>query len=185
MKENERTLEPDRSRKLLPPRALLLSLLAQIPLVLWSWPLELTRTGVLIGVGVLILGVVLNVWSERLFRNSGVGVCPFSAVQSLVNQGPYRFTRNPMYLGLVLVSASACLITGLQTNLWAVAALAVWLHFRFVLREEDFLTERLGVSYLAYASRIPRWLGLPGPRVVETATMNQAVEPPEVAMRDL
>jgi protein-S-isoprenylcysteine O-methyltransferase Ste14 len=110
-------------------------------------------------------GVVLNVWAERLFRKSGVGVCPFSPVPNLVITGPYRFTRNPMYLGMVLLSASWPLMMGLYWNLWPAAALAAWLHFRFVLPEEEFLRGRLGVSYLEYASRNPRWLGLPGPRV--------------------
>ena len=58
--------------------------------------------------------------------------------------------------------------TGLYVNLWAAVALAVWLHFRFVLPEEDFLRDRLGVDYLAFASRNPRWLGLPGPRAPQT-----------------
>jgi protein-S-isoprenylcysteine O-methyltransferase Ste14 len=114
----------------------------------------------------LAAGVVLNVWAERLFRKSGVGVCPFSPVPTLVSEGPYRFTRNPMYLGMVLLSASWPLMMGLYWNLWAAAALAVWLHFRFVLPEEEFLRERLGVGYLEYASRNPRWLGLPGPRAL-------------------
>jgi protein-S-isoprenylcysteine O-methyltransferase Ste14 len=155
-------------RRLLPPRGLMLSVLIQIPLVLWSWPLEPAGVPALMGVAMLVVGVALNVWAERLFRKSGVGVCPFSPVPGLVSEGPYRFTRNPMYLGLVLESASVPLITGLRLNLWAATALAAWLHFRFVLPEEQFLQERLGVAYLAYASRNPRWLGLPGPRAAHT-----------------
>ena len=168
MNKNEPARGSNGVRKLLPPRALMLSLLVLIPPVFWSWPLEPARPPALLGVAMLVSGVVLNIWAERLFRTSGVGVCPFSPVPSLVKKGPYRFTRNPMYLGLVLISASVPLITGLHVNLWAAAALAAWLHFRFVLPEEEFLQERLGVSYLAYASRTPRWPGLPGPRVTQT-----------------
>ncbi len=93
-------------RGVLPPRALLFSLLAQIPLILWSWPLKPGRLAVFGGVVALGAGAVFNVWAERLFRKAGVGVCPFSATPELVANGPYRLTRNPMYLGMVLISLS-------------------------------------------------------------------------------
>jgi hypothetical protein len=64
-----------------------------------------------------------------------------------------------MYLGMVSISAAAALATGVYLNLVAATVLAVWLHFRFVLPEEEFLRERLGAEYLLYASRNPRWLG--------------------------
>lgn len=65
---------------------------------------------------------------------------------------------------MVFVCASVPFMTGLIPNLCATAALTVWLHFEFVLPEERFLRALFGVGYLAYASRNPRWLGLPGPR---------------------
>lgn len=159
--------ESNARRRLLPPRALMLSLLVQGPLILWSWPLKPAGVAALMGVAMLAGGFVLNIWADRLFRKSGVGVCPFTPVPSLLSDGPYRFTRNPMYLGMVLVGASVPLITGLYLNLWAAAVLAIWLHFRFVLPEEEFLRERLGVEYLLYASGNPRWLGLPGPHLAK------------------
>lgn len=165
MSQNDQSLGSHARPGLLPPKMLLLSLLLQVPPILWLWPPKPARVPALAGVAMLAAGAVLNVWAERLFRRAGAGVCPFSPAPNLVSTGPYRFTRNPMYLGMVLLSASGPLIAGLYWNLWAPAALAVWLHFRYVLPEEQFLRDRLGVDYLAYASRNPRWLGLPGPRV--------------------
>lgn len=164
MKSSEDARKSDKRHRLLPPMGLLLSLLAQLPLIVWSWPLAPVRARALAGLALLAAGVALNICAERLFRRNGVGVCPFSPVPLLLSEGPYRFTRNPMYLGMVLVSASVPFMTGLLPDLWAAAALAVWLHFKFVLPEERYLQGLLGVGYLAYASRNPRWLGLPGPR---------------------
>ena len=177
MSRSEQAGRSDARPRLLPPKALILSLVAQIPFILWSWPLKPARVPALVGAAMLIAGVVLNVWAERLFRKGGVGVCPFSSVPNLVSAGPYRFTRNPMYLGLVLVSASGPLISGSYWNLLPAVVLAVWLHFRFVLPEEEFLRNRLGLGYLEYASRNPRWLGFPGPRLVDPLTTDPSRVP--------
>lgn len=151
------------ARGVLPPRALVISLMAQLPLLYLSWPLAFDRTKVIAGAALLLTGVALNLWADRLFRRNNVGVCPFSRTPVLLAQGPYRWTRNPMYLGLVLVCASPALGTGLHANLAAAAVLLLWLHFRFILPEEAFLREQFGTAYLSYASSRPRWFGLPGP----------------------
>ena len=154
----------------LPPRCLLISILLQVPLTVRFWPLRPAPIAVCLGVALLAAAMVLNIWADRLFHSYGAGVRPFSPVAGLVSQGPFRFTRNPMYLGMVLASASLPLITSLYANFWAPAALAVWLHFRFVLPEEAFLRDLLGAPYLLYANTIPRWLGLPGPRPSPSGT---------------
>ena len=66
-----------------------------------------------------------------------------------------------MYLGLVCISAGTALATGFAANLWAAAALALYLHCGYIVREEAFLREQLGGRYVEYASRTSRWLGLP------------------------
>jgi len=168
MSKCEQVLGSVTRRRLLPPRGLLLSLLVQVPLIVWRWPLRPAGVPALIGVALLAGGVLLNLWADRLFHENGVGVVPFSPVPVLISEGPFRITRNPMYLGMVLISAAFPLMTGLYLNLLSPAVLSVWLHIRFVLPEEEFLRERLGGDYLLYASGYPRWLGLPGPRLAKT-----------------
>lgn len=172
------------NRKFLPPGGLFLSLLVQVPAVLWRWPLRPARAAMLWGMGMLVVGVVLNLWADRLFAKSKVGVRPFSPVPSLVSEGPYRFTRNPMYLGMVLICAGTALMTGLYFNLCAAAVLAVWLHLQFVLPEEEFLQKQLGLVYLSYASRSPRWLGLPGPRLARLDSGSTTVHGPYGGVAD-
>jgi protein-S-isoprenylcysteine O-methyltransferase Ste14 len=169
MNEGEKVRRTETRGGLLPPRALLLSLLVQAPLMIWSWPPKPATVPVLLGVAMLVAGAVLNIWADRLFRKKGVGVCPFSPTPALVREGPYRFTRNPMYLGMVLTSTCAPLLTGVYLNLLPALVLAIWLHVRFVLPEEEFLRYQLGTEYLLYASLAPRWLGLPGPALREQA----------------
>lgn len=161
MNSHEHTHASTECRRPQPPRALLLSILAQVPVSLLLWPPSHSPVPVSLGIAMLTAGSVLNVWSVTLFRKNDTGLCPFSQVNSLVGSGPYRISRNPMYLGLVLISGGVALATGFSWNLWAAAALALYLHYGFVVREEAFLREQFGVRYLEYASRASRWLGLP------------------------
>lgn len=137
------------------------SLLAQIPGVVLSWPLHPSPAAIA-GAGFLAaLGVWLNVAAVRQFNRQGAGVIPFSGVRALARGGPYRFSRNPMYLGLVALSAALAVGTGVWWNVLAAVCFWMWLHFAYVLPEEKFLRERFGAAFDEYARRIPRWLGFP------------------------
>ena len=70
--------------------------------------------------------------------------------------GPYRFTRNPMYLGLVFILAGLVL---LANALWPLILLPVVIVRRAVIdREERYLTAKFGEEYLRYLARVRRWL---------------------------
>lgn len=169
------------STNVLPPKALLVSLVAQAPLAALAWPLAPTSLQAIAGAAMLLGGTVLNVWAERLFRRAGVGVCPFSAAPRMVTSGPYRFTRNPMYLGMVMVSAGAALATGVLPNLVWCGLLGGWLHRRFVLPEEAFLTAKLGAEFERYRAAHPRWLGVPSVRSSADTRDNGGETGPAVA----
>lgn len=155
---NTATSPANRPNMLLPPRGFMLALLSQVPLVAGNWPLHPNSLEMASGAALIAWGVLLNVWAERLFRSAATGVCPFSTATVLVRRGPFRFSRNPMYLGLVAICAGASLATGVLANLWISVALAVWLHHAYVLREEEFMHDRFGAEYEQYTERVPRWI---------------------------
>jgi len=142
----------------LPPKGLLIALAAQLPLLLAGLPLRPPAWAMIAGGVLLLAGAALNVWAERLFKRHGVGVCPFTPVPLLVARGPYRLTRNPMYVGLVCLNAGVALLTGVLANLWSSVALVIWLHYAFVLPEEAFLRQEVGAAFDEYARGVPRWL---------------------------
>ena len=154
------TATPSRYRRssILPPRAFLAALLSQLPLVAADWPLRPAMVEVVAGAVLIMAGAMLNVWSERLFRRAEVGVCPFSPAPVLVVRGPFALSRNPMYLGLVAISAGLAITTGVLANLWITTTLAVWLHYAYVLPEEAFLRDRFVAEFEQYARRVPRWV---------------------------
>jgi protein-S-isoprenylcysteine O-methyltransferase Ste14 len=145
---------------ILPPKGLLIALASQVPLLAATGLRRPTVPELAIGIGLLLLGCVLNVWAERLFRRDDVGVCPFTPVPVLVERGPYRVTRNPMYVGLVALNLSASFLTGVLANIWSSVAFALWLHYAFVLHEEAYLQREQGAAFSEYARHVPRWLPL-------------------------
>jgi protein-S-isoprenylcysteine O-methyltransferase Ste14 len=142
-----------------PPRiAMLLAALA----ALVSWSLHLERLGppvlsfVAPAVGLAGFGLMMLAWWQ--FRRRGVAICPTAATVSLITDGIYRFTRNPMYLGMVLMLLALAMFAG--TVPFYVAALALFgvLNFAFCPYEERKLANIFGPAFRAYRERVPRWL---------------------------
>ena len=94
------------------------------------------------------------------FYRTGQDPEPWKPSPVLIGQGPYRFSRNPMYLGMVLLQISAGVILD---NLWIVLlsgpALLV-VHFTAVKPEERYLAAKFGEAYRDYCALVPRYLGL-------------------------
>lgn len=114
----------------------------------WQW----------IGMALIVAGLLLIFSSLGLFVKADTGVVPFDEARALVTTGFYRFTRNPMYLGMVLILAGAAVKSG-STGAWLPIPLFIAvIHFNFILGEEEFLEEAFGASYLAYKAKVRRWI---------------------------
>ena len=116
----------------------------------WPWSLA--------GVVPLLAGLGLAIWGERHFKRAGTAVRPFAPSSALVEGGPYRFTRNPMYIGLLLVLAGLWLLLGSLSPLLVLPALFLLLHTRFVIPEEAHMARHFGERYQSYRRRVRRWL---------------------------
>ncbi|MBS1840111.1 MAG: isoprenylcysteine carboxylmethyltransferase family protein [Acidobacteria bacterium] len=124
-------------------------------------PLSLVlSSGLRIGAGVLILacGLALGASARILFTRTGQSPIPWKPTPELILQGPYRFTRNPMYLGITLVVIGLGLaLNNLWISLFAAPALLV-VHFIAVLPEERYLAEKFGDSYRSFLAQVRRYL---------------------------
>ncbi|MEL7470034.1 MAG: isoprenylcysteine carboxylmethyltransferase family protein [Pseudomonadota bacterium] len=92
------------------------------------------------------------------FKRAGTHVEPHKPALVLVEDGPYRFTRNPMYLGLLLLHLGVSFIFSLDWGLFVLPVLWVTLHRGVVLREEAYLTAKFGTPYVEFLSRTRRWI---------------------------
>lgn len=112
----------------------------------------------LLGLTPVLGGVALAVAGERQFRRAGTAVLPFSEPSAVVTSGPFAFTRNPMYLGMVTCLIGWAILLGSLSPALVIPLFLGLIHFRFVLREERFMAERLGDAYRAYVARVRRWI---------------------------
>jgi len=110
------------------------------------------------GVLLLIAGLGFIASARTLFTRTGQSPIPWKPSPSLISQGPYRFTRNPMYLGATLVQLGVGLaFNNLWITLFAIPALLA-VHFIAVLPEERYLTQKFGESYTRYLAQVRRYL---------------------------
>ena len=125
------------------------------PLRLWGDPPPFARLG---GWGLVAAGVLLGASAVRLFRRAGTTPNPTRPTTALVLHGPYRFTRNPMYLGLGLAYLGAALLVN---SVWpyVLFPVVIVLVQRWVIApEEAYLERKFGAEYRAYRARVRRWL---------------------------
>jgi protein-S-isoprenylcysteine O-methyltransferase Ste14 len=120
---------------------------------------ELPRTPARILSAVLLLpGLGLTFWSLGLFLRARTSPLPMRPATALVRSGPYRWTRNPMYLGVLLLYLGVALLFDV-TGALVLAPLAVLLVGRLVIRrEERYLEERFGEEYRRYKGEVRRWI---------------------------
>ena len=122
-------------------------------------PVPVGRTISVIG-GLLVLVAGLGfIASARIhFTRTGQSPVPWRPSPTLILNGPYRFTRNPMYIGVTLVELGLGLaLNNLWISLFAVPALLT-VHFIAVLPEERYLSEKFGESYKVYLAQVRRYL---------------------------
>ena len=118
-------------------------------------PRELSR---LFGWTLLGGGLLLGCFGVRALRDAGTNVDPYKPVTAFVAEGPYRFTRNPLYLGLTLMYGGAAALTN---ALWTVILLPPVLGVMqrgVIEREERYLERKFGDEYLLYKARVRRWI---------------------------
>ncbi|MEM7056101.1 MAG: isoprenylcysteine carboxylmethyltransferase family protein [Pseudomonadota bacterium] len=102
--------------------------------------------------------VVLAIGGILAFTKAGTNIEPTKPALVLVFDGPYRFTRNPMYSGLILMLVGISLLFSIDYALVLAMPFAAVLHYGVVLREEAYLTAKFGEPYQNYLTQTRRWI---------------------------
>src|SRR5215510_7119487 len=142
-----------------PPLVYLISLAAGVAIQLGKpVPFLPAALAVPLGAPLVVVAVVLNVYSVWTFRSAGTPVPARKPTTVIVRTGPYRFSRNPIYLAFSLLQLGIAIwVNSLWLLATLVAAVAL-IHYVVIPREEQYLERRFGTQYLEYKASVRRWL---------------------------
>ncbi len=123
-----------------------------------AFPLEWGMAGVLLGWLLLGIGLALFGWTLGIFLRHHTTVNPYRGASELCTDGPFRFSRNPIYLGDWFILLGVSLLLG---TFWPLLfAPLIWLMLRYgvIRHEEAHLEAKFGDAYRVYKTRVRRWL---------------------------
>lgn len=146
--------------RLLPPLFVAITLVIAVPLGLTfpligptSWPLRF------LGALPLLVGVALTASGARIFEQRKTNIKTFDDPDEFVRTGLFGFTRNPMYLGFLLLMIGAALLVGGLTVWLGPVAFFVAANWWYIPFEERRMGALFGEEFAAYRLEVPRWLG--------------------------
>ena len=111
-----------------------------------------------LGIAITAAGFSLILITAGLFRRAGTNPPPWMPTTTLVFAGPYRWSRNPMYLGMAIAHIGFAVTLNSLVALVLLPLVLVWLQTQVIAREERYLEAKFDGDYLAYKARVRRWL---------------------------
>jgi protein-S-isoprenylcysteine O-methyltransferase Ste14 len=111
----------------------------------------------LFGLVAVVAGIGIVTAGRRVMVRQGTNVNPTQPTTTIVEAGPFRFTRNPLYLGLTLLYIGLSLLLNTWWSLFLLVPVWLVMHFAVVRREEAYLERKFGQTYLAYRGRVRRY----------------------------
>ena len=145
--------------KFLPPTYLLFAIILMGLLqMVFPVPVVFATPWNLVGILFLILGVLININADNAFRVTGTTVKPFAESTALVTSGLYRFSRNPMYFGFVLVLIGLGILLGSLAPFLVVVLFTILMDREFVAVEEQMLAKKFSGEWREYKAKVRRWL---------------------------
>ncbi len=146
-------------QKILPPFWFLLSIILMVGSN-WLLPVKqlITPPFNYGGLGAIVVGIFMVVSCDRIFRQKGTTIKPFEESSSLVQEGLFHYSRNPIYLGMVVFLFGLWFFLGSLTPV-AVIPLFIWLiQEKFIKEEEQMLSDKFGEEYQQYETKVRRWI---------------------------
>ena len=147
--------------KVFPPGVPVAAILVGVGLQrLWPIPIHLPVPARYWLGGAVVVAAILGLGLRAivLFRRSGQNENPWKPTPEIVQEGPFRVTRNPMYLQMVIACVAFAIILSNAWILMLTPVCAFVLQRFAILPEEAYLERKFGESYLAYKRRVRRWI---------------------------
>ena len=145
--------------KMFPPAYLLIAIVVMI-ILHFIFPLTMIvfPPWKLLGIIPLVGGVILNIVADNTFQRVNTTVKPFEESTALVTSGIYQVSRNPMYLGFVLILTGIATLLGSLTPFGVIPVFIILMEKNFIQFEEQGLAQKFGSRWVAYRRQVRRWV---------------------------
>ena len=143
---------------LFPPAFLLIYLILAFILHFFLSLYRITSLYRFLGIVFIIIGLTINIWADSSFKKEKTTVKPNEDPSKLITEGPFHFSRHPMYLGFILILLGVVIVLGSISSFIALIMIFVTLEKIFIPLEEKQMKKYFGEKYLEYKSRVRRWL---------------------------
>jgi protein-S-isoprenylcysteine O-methyltransferase Ste14 len=110
------------------------------------------------GWAVMLPGIGLLAWAMRSFARAKTAIVPYNTTTTIVPTGPYRFSRNPMYVAMAVIQAAFAVMFATAWILILLPPVLLFIRRGVIAREERYLESKFGAGYLDYKNRVRRWL---------------------------
>lgn len=147
---------PTESR--IPPPVIPLVVVAAGAVLHWQYPLRWSVDAMTPGIFLVLLALSLIAWAVFTLTQAGTTPEPWHETKAIVGRGPYRYSRNPIYVGFLLAQAGLAMALGWWWVLLLVPVSWLGLDRLIVRREEAHLRARFGKRYADYCDQVRRWI---------------------------
>jgi len=111
-----------------------------------------------LGILLIVFGGVINFWTDNIFKKEKTTVNPYEKPSILIVSGPFRFSRHPMYLGMVVILLGVAVLLGSLTTFIFPIIFIILMQILFIPTEEKNLEIAFGYKYLDYKKKVRRWI---------------------------
>jgi protein-S-isoprenylcysteine O-methyltransferase Ste14 len=139
-----------------PPIILLASLITQF-IIFFSFPIRADLSS-LLGLILIFVGISMAAISFRLMSKIKTTFIPDGVPEKLVSTGPFKFSRNPIYLGMFLILFGTAFLMGSVSALLVSLIFTLIINFTWISHEEKKMSEIFGEDWINYCSKVRRWL---------------------------
>jgi len=152
--------DPDSPHVIVLPPLLYVAALAAGLLLNWAFPEPILYGDARywIGGALAAIGVLIAAWARSLMERAGTNVNPMLPTTAIVTTGPFRFSRNPLYIALNLMYVGLALLTNAGWVLALIVPVLLVMHYGVIRREERYLEAKFGDAYRGYRARVRRYL---------------------------
>jgi len=110
------------------------------------------------GVTFIIIGLVLNIWADQIFKKENNPISPDKKPKVLIERGPYKISRNPMYFGMALALFGTAVIFDSAGSILGLVIFILCIERFFIPLEEKNMEERFGKEFEIYKNKVRRWI---------------------------